>query len=587
MTQRWLIRAALAVALSVVLAPPGYAQPTWVSLGPHWNGNLGWLGLSRDWLRDGVMFSTMSGELVRTRDHGETWQRVATPTEGGSSDVRFWMLDGPSGRILFVGRAVALRGTEQGYRTTLYRSVDDGDQWERVWVGTPASLATMHWSPAFDRDQILFLGYGASIVRSTDAGASWEDVGQTFNSATPATRIEIGAVALSPSFATDRTIVLDLRRRAADPGTIPPELMRGLLISTDAGSTWQPLGVPAAHGATYASVEQVRFSPTYAEDGAMFAIASDGDSKGPGADATRHLFRSADRGQTWEVVQGPLPSDVYLALSPSFSRDRTILLGALLRADTTDSNGRCTIQRSTDAGATWSEPAVIASFSPRRYYNSTVGLCEPLQIEQAPDGVVALSGQRVSYDLGQTWQALAPPEQVTLARAMFSPGFAQDGTIFALTQGRGIWAYGSRTKGAAGSLGCTVPLADWIGDLFDRQPWAWPRLGCPSEPPTPARFTLGSPASGEDIWSSPTYGVRLTRAQSGPSTTPGVDDYWQSNAVNAALTFPEASDKVFDGFIQRFERGSAWGLFEQGGTLTRVVYLVGTDRGWYQVDNRR
>src|SRR5687767_13252399 len=115
MIQRWFIRAVLAVTLSVVLALPGYAQPAWVSIGPQWQGDLAWLGLSRDWLRDGVMFSNMSGELVRTRDHGETWQRVAIPPEGGNTDLDLWMLDGPSGRVLFAGRVVALRGTEPGY----------------------------------------------------------------------------------------------------------------------------------------------------------------------------------------------------------------------------------------------------------------------------------------------------------------------------------------------------------------------------------------------------------------------------------------------------------------------------------------
>ena len=58
MIQRWIARALLAVTLvSVLMMPgsrPGYAESTWAPIGPAWNGNVWSLGLSREWLRDGV-----------------------------------------------------------------------------------------------------------------------------------------------------------------------------------------------------------------------------------------------------------------------------------------------------------------------------------------------------------------------------------------------------------------------------------------------------------------------------------------------------------------------------------------------------
>ena len=124
-------------------------------------------------------------------------------------------------------------------------------------------------------------------------------------------------------------------------------------------------------------------------------------------------------------------------------------------------------------------------------------------MRQGPEGIVALSGQGMSYDLGPTWQALTPPEPIKLVLGAVSPGFARDGMIFFLTEGSGIWAYGSRTKSAAGKIGFTVPLANEIGRLYETKEWAWPRLGCLSEPPTPARFTLGpAPSNGRQIWFS-------------------------------------------------------------------------------------
>ena len=247
--------------------------------------------------------------------------------------------------------------------------------------------------------------------------------------------------------------------------------------------TWQPLGQPSIDGTPYPSVKTVAFSPAYAEDGTLFAIASNDGPAIPSADITRHLFRSTDRGQTWEAVRNSLPRDVFVALSPAFSQDQTILLGALLRADTTEPQGRCTIARSTDGGTTWSEPSVLATFDPKQYRISTDGICDPLVVQQGPDGIVALSATNVSTDLGQTWQPLSTPTSVKLVKGTFSPGFAQDGTIFFATEGAGIWAYGSRTKSAAGDLGCKVPLATEIGNIYDKKPWVWAVMGCPADRP--------------------------------------------------------------------------------------------------------
>lgn len=154
------------------------------------------------------------------------------------------------------------------------------------------------------------------------------------------------------------------------------------------------------------------------------------------------IIRSFDRGATWEhsptlVSSHPLPragtSDAVLELP-----DGTLLM-VIYGADPGSRVCRAYGVRSTDGGATWGEPGLIA-----RDPEGRVSFEEPA-LARAPDGrLVALlrSGepgnyqylhQAFSYDDGRTWQDLAE-----------TPMWGHPAHVLTLADGRLLCSYGYR-----------------------------------------------------------------------------------------------------------------------------------------------
>ncbi len=108
----------------------------------------------------------------------------------------------------------------------LYASADDGQTWSAYGFNggsTFTGVRALAFSPDYALDQTVFAAQGSKYTgyyRSTDAGATWENLLGIYTNA---------SIAVSPDFIHDQTVFVT----GADSG----ELRR----STDAGDTWQEI----------------------------------------------------------------------------------------------------------------------------------------------------------------------------------------------------------------------------------------------------------------------------------------------------------------------------------------------------------
>ncbi|RME44714.1 MAG: hypothetical protein D6796_11425, partial [Caldilineae bacterium] len=366
---------------------------TWQSLAAAYAGNTGSvqvasLALSPTFADDHLLLLGYS-TLYRSTDGGETWQNLGLPAEPIAFSPTY-----TRDHLLFAG------GT--------WRSTDGGETWEPAAAGRivgAAGLAqNLQFSPAFATDRTMYLlaDIGLELPpllqRSTDAGRTWQTLlgglpdgftlrtfallpdGRLYLTGAEGKTVTRSPDALDWGTPPADLTALDLQALAIAPdGTLfVANSGAGVFRSTDGGRTWAETGFPARSesfdnallstggdgtlfaavgtallrsddgGASWtylsgfpAGVEMTALaaSPTFGEDGVVLV--------GSSYHAPR-LYRSADRGETWEVVfDGTSVEDStdlsLIAFSPRFAEDGTVYAwlqyGGLLR--------------STDGGRTW------------------------------------------------------------------------------------------------------------------------------------------------------------------------------------------------------------------------------------------
>ncbi|MBI2408151.1 MAG: glycoside hydrolase [Gemmatimonadetes bacterium] len=187
---------------------------------------------------------------------------------------------------------------------------------------------------------VAYVGFdNGGVWRSTDYGNNWEPIFD--HEATGS----IGAIAVSPS--NPNVIYV-----GTGAGIIRPDLATGLGVykSTDAGKTWQHLGLFDSQMIAYIDVDP--------RNPDRFFVAVLGHPYGPNAE--RGLFRSTDGGKTFEKV---LYKDEYTSandvrIDPS---DPNVVYATLWQQQQTFYEGQTFggggngIFKSTDGGTTWKQ----------------------------------------------------------------------------------------------------------------------------------------------------------------------------------------------------------------------------------------
>ncbi len=327
----------------------------------------------------------------------------------------------------------------------LLRSRDAGSSFEAIGAGLDSSLVTcLAISPDFARDSTLWCVEARGLFTSRDAGDFWVRI------PTPPGLRQAVTLAASPDFARDGTLLA---------GT----LIDGLWISRDRGASWEQLPLPAPDRAGGAPpVSPLALSPDYAHDGTI--VARFGGNR---------LVLSADGGRTFERIGGPPAPVQALIVGEAFSRRGRLWAG------TRDAG----VWRSDDRGATWqpdgeelgaenvlhvarvvgreggvmfaatAADGVFVRPDGGRWTASTTGLREQTrQTREHYRGAIpspaftrdrtlfaaSFEGLHVSRDGGTTWQWLNVLQPRLIRNLALSPRFALDHRLWLSTYGGGL-----------------------------------------------------------------------------------------------------------------------------------------------------
>jgi len=301
-------------------------------------------GIAVDATTPGVLYAGTSDGLYRSIDRGETWSQVA--------------LDGLylSGVALAPHSSLeiftALRTTSTG-PLEVWKSTDGGLHWTSAALpnGFTAGFPRFVFDPVRPGTLYLFFGEAGGslnpLLRSTDDGASWSELG-----------IE----------------VLDLT--AATDGTLFAGTEHGVFRSTDAGTTW----VPPLSGTAPPrdSIERVLVSAS-APDVLLAA-------------GTIGIWMSSDRGETWETSNRGIRAQGAYSVAVAPTEPSTVIT----RTDNS-------FYLSMDRGATWLR-AHSWFEGPQPYEIKAVDPDHPQTIYGFGFGVDGLAAVPLkSTDSGRTW----------------------------------------------------------------------------------------------------------------------------------------------------------------------------------------
>jgi photosystem II stability/assembly factor-like uncharacterized protein len=297
-----------------------------------------------------------------------------------------------------------------------WRSANDGLTVDDLGPGNEfAPLRRLHnvlFSPDYSTDGTIFSAHGVRIVKSTNRGASWQEI--EVGPPPPENPLRQFVLAVSPAYSSDQTVFAATRQGEVyrsegrgESGTwavvgrfaegerirslvVSPDYARdrvlycgtvaGVYTSADGGATWHATGPrmatqPEPRGTDTGAL--VAISHAYDRDGTLFAGTDSG------------LFVTRDAGESWTEVTGdPLtPSSQIeaVAVSPDYHKDRTVLVS-------TREHG---LLRSTDGGASF---------------------------------------RSIGAELFDANHLVADFSNPTSMPIQFSPDFEADGTIFAYAQ---------------------------------------------------------------------------------------------------------------------------------------------------------
>jgi photosystem II stability/assembly factor-like uncharacterized protein len=264
---------------------------------------------------------------------------------------------------------------------------------------------------------------GGGVFKTTDGGLTWTPVSDGFFQAG-----SIGAIAVADS---DPNVVYVGTGSACPRGNV--SIGVGVYKSTDAGKTWQHIGLPNA-----GLIGRIRVHPTNPD---LVYVAVLGNIFGPNDE--RGVYRSKDGGRTWERVLfvSSRTGAVDLAMDPTNPRVLYAAMWTVERKPWTIHSGSLEggLFKTTDGGDRWER---LSGGLPTDVMVGKIGVAvSPAK----PDRVWALveaagdrGGVYRSDDAGKTWRRVNS-QRMLLQRAWYYTHIYADpkhpDTVYALNTG--------------------------------------------------------------------------------------------------------------------------------------------------------
>jgi photosystem II stability/assembly factor-like uncharacterized protein len=354
---------------------------TWSAIPELAHVPIGPLVFSPGWAAQPYILIGSAQGVYRSTDGGATWARMQGFTALSASSL-----------VMSADDAVWLTGTSNG----IYASTDHAATWAPF--GSPRQyIYQIAVSPVYAADHTAFVegsygGMGASLLRTTNGGATWQSV-RSMNTG--------GGLALSPQYATDHTLYVS---------------DGGVWRSTDGGDHWDPIGTWPSFVSTR---QHIALPPNYPADATVFAAGAG--------------FWRLPPGETvWQPAASGLMSttDVSaIAVAPNYSATHTLLA---VTSEYSGSESFAAVLRSDDGGINW-QPSDIGvpegdlrsiAFSPNYAADHTVYLVSAAQLYR-------------SIDDGHSWTAIgAPPDWPELN----SVAVSHSGQVI-VASSTGVWRY--------------------------------------------------------------------------------------------------------------------------------------------------
>jgi photosystem II stability/assembly factor-like uncharacterized protein len=330
-----------------------------------------------------IFVATATGGLLKSKDNGTTWAGVFEHESVASTGA---VAIAPSdSKIVWLGTGEPNGRNSSSWGNGIYKSTDSGATWTNMGLKDSQDIARIAIDPS-DPNVVYVAVLGhlwgpnkeRGVYKTTDGGHTW----------TPSLQIDenVGAsdLVMDPSDRNTLYAAMYYRRRSPYSFTSGGPI-GGIYKTSDAGKTWKKLagGLPSQTGRIgldiYRKNSQVVYAVAESDVGGSSSIF-DNKSKSGG------VFRSEDKGETWQRLNGVDPRAFYFSQIRVDPKDdkRIYVLGFSLHVS--DDGGKTF----RDDGAKNVHPDLHAMW---------IDPDNPNRLLLGTDG-----GIYASYDRSETWQ---------------------------------------------------------------------------------------------------------------------------------------------------------------------------------------